>query len=251
MYTLIDFLPIIAVFIVVIGFMKRWDAIGVVVIAGIVAGLATNFSDFATEKLGLIEVITMLGKYFAQNRIVSIFILTLPVIVLAERYGLKEQASVQIKKLNGLSTGKFLSVYGLIRQIIAAAGIKLGGHVQLTKPLIEPMVQAAELEINDNVTPEDEELLKAAASSVENYGNFFAQNLFVANSGVILIATTLISAGVITTETMGVDEAVLQASAQLQIAKYSIPIAVIAFVLFVIQYMMLDRKLKSSRGGKK
>jgi uncharacterized membrane protein len=96
------------------------------------------------------------------------------------------------------------------------------------------MVQAAELEINDNVTPEDEELLKAAASSVENYGNFFAQNLFVANSGVILIATTLISAGVITTKTLGVDEAVLQASAQLQIVKYSIPIAVIAFVLFVI-----------------
>ena len=136
--------------------------------------------------------------------------------------------------MNGLSTGKFLSVYGLIRQIIAAAGIKLGGHVQLTKPLIEPMVQAAELEINDNVTPEDEELLKAAASSVENYGNFFAQNLFVANSGVILIATTLISAGVITTKTLGVDEAVLQARAQLQIVKYSIPIAVIAFVLFVI-----------------
>jgi uncharacterized membrane protein len=97
MYTVIDFLPIIAVVIVVIGFMKRWDAIGAVVIAGIVAGLATNFSDFATEKLGLIEVITMVGKYFAQNRIVSIFILTLPVIVLDERYGLKNKQVYKLK----------------------------------------------------------------------------------------------------------------------------------------------------------
>ena len=41
--------------------------------------------------------------------------------------------------------------------------------------------------------------IKASAASMDNYGNFFGQNLFLANSGVLLIANTLSELGYATT----------------------------------------------------
>lgn len=72
-------------------------------------------------------------------------------------------------------------------------------------------------------------LIKAASAANDNYGNFFGQNVFLANSGVLLIAGTL--------ETLGYNVDTLQ------IAKASIPIAIIAFILGVIQNYLLDKKL--------
>lgn len=239
---IIEFLPLVAVVIVVVGFMLKWDPLGIVVIAGIFAGLSTNFSSVSSENLSFIEVVAMLGKNFTSNRIVSIFIFTLPVIVLAERYGLKAEASKQIKKLNGLPTGKFLTIYGVIRSIIAAVGLKLGGHVQLTKPLIEPMAQAAESIVNSDVDEKRIDDIKAASSSVENYANFFSQNLFLASSGVILIATTLISNGVLVSETL--TDLEFQSEVQRLVSLYSIPISVISIIVFAIQYKKLDKDKK-------
>ena len=63
------------------------------------------------------------------------------------------------------------------------ASIRIGGHPQFVRPLINPMVQGA-LRTRYNLTDKDIdekdiEKLKAEASAMENYGNFFGQNLFV------------------------------------------------------------------------
>ena len=64
---------------------------------------------------------------------------------------------------------------------------------------------------------------------MDNYGNFFGQNVFLASSGVLLIAGTLEELG------YGVNA--------LDIAKASVPIAIIALILGVLQNRLLDKRL--------
>ena len=40
----------------------------------------------------------MLGKAFVDNRLVTLFLLTLPMVGISERFGLKQQAVVLIEK---------------------------------------------------------------------------------------------------------------------------------------------------------
>ncbi|MDZ5010144.1 DUF969 family protein, partial [Clostridium perfringens] len=94
---------------------------------------------------------------------------------------------------------------------------------------INPMAQGAAISKYGELDDEDEDLIKAHSAAADNYGNFFGQNVFLANSGVLLIAGTL--------ETLGYNVDALQ------VAKASIPIAVIAFILGVIQNYLLDKKL--------
>lgn len=61
-------------------------------------------------------------------------------------------------------------------------------------------------------------------------GNFFAQNLFVASSGVLLIASTMKSLK------YNVDP--------IRIVTYSIPVAVITFILVFIYNLYSDRQIK-------
>jgi uncharacterized membrane protein len=64
----------------------------VVVTAALVTGwrpVSPLFS--AAGKTGIVD---MLGKGFADNRLMTLFIITLPAIGLAERYGLQQQSAV-------------------------------------------------------------------------------------------------------------------------------------------------------------
>lgn len=221
-------MALIGILIVIVGFALKLNTIAVVVTAGIATGLVADMS--------IAEILKTLGETFVTNRHMSLFILTLPVIGMCERYGLKEKAIDLIKKVKGLSTGKLLSLYLVIREGAAAASVRLGGHAQFIRPLINPMAQGAAINEYGEVDEESEDKIKAAAAAMENYGNFFGQNVFLANSGVLLIASTLEGLG------FSVDT--------LQIAKASIPIALIALVLGFIQNYHLDKTLKR-RAAKK
>jgi uncharacterized membrane protein len=74
-------IKLIGILIIIIGFILKLDTIAVVVIAGIATGLVSGmpFND----------IITTLGKAFVENRYMSIFIISLPVIGILERYGLR------------------------------------------------------------------------------------------------------------------------------------------------------------------
>lgn len=214
-------MALIGILIIIVGFALKFNTIAVVIVSGIVTGLISGMS--------IPEILTILGETFVKKREMSLFLLTLPVIGLCERYGLKEKAIMLIEKVKGLSTGKLLSGYLFIRELAAAMSVKLGGHPQFIRPLINPMAQGAAISKYGEISKEDEDLIKSHSSAVENYGNFFGQNVFLANSGVLLISGTL--------ETLGYNVNTLE------VAKASIPVAIIAFILGVIQNYILDKKL--------
>lgn len=219
-------LKLIGVLIVIIGFLLKRDTLAVVVIAGIVTGLVGGLSFF--------EILEVLGKSFLSQRVATIFVLTLPVIGICERYGLKDKAVDLIRKVKGATAGRLITVYQGIRTLAAAFSVRLGGHPQFIRPLINPMAQAAAIAKYGKITEKSEDEIKGYAAASENFGNFFAQNCFMGASGTLLIVSTLVEQG-------------YDVNA-LQIAAMSIPIAVISFVIGFLHNWMLDRKIAKENG---
>lgn len=216
-------IKLIGVLIVVIGFIFKIETLFTVLVAGLATGLVAGL-DFN-------EILTVLGESFVANRAVSLFILTLPVIGISERYGLKQRSVYLIEKLGKLTVGGVLSIYMIARQIAGALSIRISGHVQFVRPLVNPIAQAAGTIKNDELN-EEEEGIKALSAASENYGNLYGQNLFAGSSGVLLIASTLTQFGYNVTG--------------LEIAKASIIIAIIVLVIAVIQFRLYDKKISRS-----
>ncbi|MGL4345742.1 MAG: DUF969 domain-containing protein [Cellulosilyticaceae bacterium] len=215
-------MELIGIVVVIVGFLLKFDTIAVVLTAGVVTGLVA--------KMDFVQILHTIGDTFVNQRHMALFLLILPIIGMCERYGLKERAIYLIKNIKNLSTGKLLSLYLLIREIAIAMGLRLGGHAEFVRPLIQPMAQGAAASEYGELDEEAEEAIKAAAAAADNYGNFFAQNIFLANSGVLLIAGTL--------SELGYDVNTLD------IAQTAIPVALIALLLGVLQNIHLDRKIR-------
>lgn len=213
-------IKLIGILIIVIGFMWKKDTIAVVVIAGITTGLVSG--------IPFNKVVEILGRAFVENRYMSVFIISLPVIGLLERYGLRERAAHLIGKIKSVTVGKLTSLYLVIRTVAAMFGIRLGGHVQFIRPLILPMAQGAAETRYKALEKEDLETIKGLEASVENYGNFFGQNFFVASGGVLLI--------------VGVLKELKYTVEAIDIAKASLPIAIIIMLIGSIQFFYYDRK---------
>ena len=103
---------LVGILIIVIGFMLKIDTLAIVVIAGIVTGFVGGL-DFN-------EILTILGQAFVSNRFMTLFVITLPVIGLMERYGLKERAAWLIGQIKNAKADGVLSIYLLFRLIMAA-----------------------------------------------------------------------------------------------------------------------------------
>lgn len=214
-------IKLIGVLVIVIGFIFRLDTIAVVLVAGIITGLVGG--------LGFGEILSTLGEAFIKTRYMSLFLVTLPVIGILERYGLRERAAELIKSIKKVTTGKVLTTYALIRELAAAFSLRLGGHVQFIRPLIFPMAEGA-AEINyGNLGEKEIEKIKGYSAAMENYGNFFGQNVFVAAGGVLLVVGTLGELGINVTP--------------LEVSKAAIPVAIIAFIYTMIQNYFLDKSL--------
>lgn len=222
-------MELLGIAIIIIGFALKLDTIAVVVSAGIATGLVA--------KMNIVEILNILGEAFVANRVTCLFMITIPIIGLSERYGLRAKAVMLIKKASSLSAGKLLSGYTLLREVTIGMGVTLGGHPQFVRPLVSPMAEGAAIaKYGEKVEEKDIEKIKAYSAASDNIGNFFAQNVFMANSGVLLIASTLEGLG------MPVDT--------MQIAKVAIPVAVIAFVIWFVQNMLLDKKLMKKYASK-
>lgn len=221
-------LKLIGVLIVVIGFAIKFDTIATVVIAGVVTGLVAKMSPM--------EILDTLGKSFINNRTATLFVLTLPCIGICERYGLKEKAIDFIRSIKNATTGRVILIYQAIRTLAAAFSVRLGGHPQFVRPVVVPMAEGAAVakygEIDDLTT----DTIRGASAAAENYGNFYAQNCFMGASGTLLIVSTLVEQG-------------FDVNA-LQIATWSIPIAVISILVGAWRDLSLDGKLaKMAKGG--
>ncbi|MGN0144499.1 MAG: DUF969 domain-containing protein [Clostridium sp.] len=222
-------MSLIGILIIIVGFILKLDTIAVVVSAGIITGLVSGMS--------ISEILTTLGSSFINNRTTCLFMLTLPVIGLCERYGLKAKAIMLIKKAKGLSTGAILSGFSFIREATIAMGVTLGGHPQFVRPLINPMAEGASIAKYNKLDEADIDKIKGHSAASDNVGNFFGQNLFLANPGVLLVVSTL--------ATLGID------ADAMKIVKYSIPVAICAFIIFAVQNYLLDKNLKKKYESKK
>ena len=100
------------------------------------------------------------------------------------------------------------------------------------------MAEGAAVAKYGEINEEMQDIIRGGSAGAENYGNFFAQNCFMGSSGTLLIVSTLVGLG------YEVDA--------LQIARWSIPVAVISIVLGTVRNLWLDKQLDAaSKGGKK
>jgi uncharacterized membrane protein len=214
---------LLAVAIVVVGFALKINSMLVVTVAGIAAGLISGLSPR--------QIVDAFGTGFAGSRSVTVFIVVLPVIGLIERYGLQDQARRLIEKLRGLTAGRLLAVYLLIRQATAALGLTaIGGPAQAVRPVVAPMAEAAAERVHGRLSDPTREKVRSYAASADTVGLFFGEDIFVA-VGSILLITGFVDA------TYG-----LKLDA-LQIAVWAIPSAVCALVIHGYRMLRLDRTL--------
>lgn len=212
---------LIGILIIIVGFALKLDTIAVVLTAGLATGFVAGFS------FG--EILDILGKAFITNRYMTIFFITLPIIGLLEKYGLKERAAYLIGNVKAATTGKILSLYMVIRIIAAALSLRIGGHVEFIRPLIYPMAEGASKNKYDKIPDEQIEDIKGLSASVENFANFFGQNVFIAAGGVLLIVGTLKELGIEVTEK--------------EVSNAAIPVAFITVILVIIRMALFDKKL--------
>ena len=219
-----EYLKLIGIVIIVLGFALKFDVLATVLLAGLVTGIVAG--------MDIPHILSILGESFVSNRLMSIFLIIFPVIAIIERYGLKERAAYLIGKIKNASAGKVLAIYMLVRTAASAFNVRIGGHVQFVRPLILPMSEAAaKVSKQSDLSENEVEELKGHAAAVENFGNFFAQNCFAAASGVVLIQGTLSMYKEVTLPS---------------IAMASIPVMVITVVFTFVQVFLFDRKVKKA-----
>jgi len=236
----VDLFKLSGIVIVVIGFALRLRPTLVVVTAAIVTGLVAGMplvSADGAEQLGLLN---MLGRAFRDSRLVTLFILTLPAIGLAERFGLQEQSAALIRRIRAATVGRLQIVYQLFRVLTGIMGLRFNGHAVFVRPLIYPMsIGAAEAQMNaasaDQLPDDQVERIKAANSASENYGNFYGQNLSIVQAGILLVFKQLKDLG---------HEVSLW-----QLVIFAIPITTASVVFGIAQFLWLDRRLRNKEAS--
>lgn len=236
-----DLLKLIGVVIIVAGIALKLRTTLVVVVAALATGLVAGLPLFSHEvffqqlplltKPGQTGIINILGKAFADNRLMTLFIITLPAIGLCERFGLQEQSAKLIRGIKAATVGRLQIVYQLFRVLHGALGIRLNGHPSFVRPLVFPMsLGAAEKGSESRLQPASVERIKAANAAAENYGNFYGQNLSPVQAGILLV--------------FGVMNGLGFAVGVWDLVRYTIPVVAASILFAVVQFWLLDRWLK-------
>src|SRR5262249_21509803 len=121
-----DWARLLGIAIIVIGFALKLRTTLVVVAAALATGLLAGLPLFTSG--GREGIVEMLGRAFTENRLLTLFIITLPAIGLTERYGLQEQSARLIAKVRAATVGRLQIVYQLFRVLHAMLGIRLNCH---------------------------------------------------------------------------------------------------------------------------
>lgn len=216
-----EYITLIGILIVIIGFALKLDNILTIMIALIATGLAGG--------LGIDGLLETLGTSFIDNRNMTIFILVMLVTGTLERSGLKEAAAALIGKVKGASASVVIAAYGVMRAVFGAFNVGFGGVAGFVRPVVMPMVTAAIEKKEGMVSEEHEEEVKGMAAGMENIMWFFFQVLFIGGSGGLLVQGTL--AG------LGYDVSLVD------LAKVEIPVAIFSLILTVVYYFLKDKKI--------
>ncbi|AKJ41730.1 DUF969 domain-containing protein [Pragia fontium] len=230
MEQVVNLWPLIGIVAIVIGFLLRFNPVLVVIIAGIITGVAAFMS------IG--DILEKLGSGFLSTRnLPLILLLPLAVIGLLERHGLKERAQEWIAHIKTATAGRLLIVYLFVREAAAALGLtSLGGHPQMVRPLLAPMAEGA-TENRYGELPDDVRYrLRAMSAATDNVGLFFGEDIFVAFGAIIFMHNFMLESGGIQTE-------------PLHIALWGIPTAVCAFLIHSFRLIRLDKRIARELSG--
>jgi uncharacterized membrane protein len=217
-----NYLPLLGIALVVIGFALRFNTLLVVAVSAVATGLLAG--------MPFLKVLATLGHGFNENRYVSILWIVLPVIGLLERYGLQERARALIANMKRATTGRLLLVYLALRQVLASLGLtSVMGHPQTVRPLLAPMAVAAAAKEHGELDEETAERVKAMAAATDNVGLFFGEDIFLAIASILLIQGALAGFGIQLTP--------------FQLSVWAIPTAICALLIHGARLMLLDRSL--------
>jgi uncharacterized membrane protein len=220
------YLPLAGIVIVVLGFALRLNPMLVVTVAALATGLLAQKTP--------VEVISLLGKAFNDNRIIAIVWIVLPIVGLLERYGLQQRASKVVRSIKAATAGRLLILYLVLRQATAALGLtSIAGHPQTVRPLVAPMALAAAEQQHKEIDEDSQEKVKAYSAATDNVGLFFGEDIFIAIGSIVLIQATLATYGI--------------ALAPLELAIWAIPTAIAAFLIHSWRLLRLDRNLRRRR----
>lgn len=215
--------PLIGVAVIIAGFILRFNPMLVVTGAAIVTACIAGD--------GVVGTLNAIGAGFLKTRNLTLaIILPLATIGLLERHGLRQHAQRWIQRFRQATAGQLLIVYLAVRELAAALGLTgLGGHVQMVRPLIAPMVEGAAEARHGPLPDSIRYRLRALAAATDNVGLFFGEDIFVAFGAVVLITTFLREAGI--------------AVEPLKVAFWGLPTAGAAFVVHAFRLARLDRSL--------
>jgi uncharacterized membrane protein len=217
---------LLGIAVVVLGFAVRANPLLVIAVAAGVTGAADGLSP--------VKIVEAFGHAFTESRFVSVVFLALPVIGLLERYGLQERARALIGELRRATAGRLLLVYFLSRQAAAAVGIPFGGHAQVVRPLLAPMVEAAAEKEGGALDDKTRFWLRAHAAGCENIGVFFGEDIFVAIGSILLIKGFLQGFGIV--------------AEPFALSVWAIPTAILAALIHGTRLLLIDRRLRREAG---
>ena len=93
----------------------------------------------------------------------------LGVIGLLECFGLRQQAQNWIRTIKSATAGRLLITYLFMRELSAAMGLmSLGGHAQMVRPLIAPMVEGTTENIYGKISGPIRHKLRAYSAATDN-----------------------------------------------------------------------------------
>ena len=212
--------PLVGVAVVVVGFVLRQNPLRVVVLAGIASGLAAGMSPG--------DLLELLGTSFISNRALLLFLLTLPVIGVLERAGLREHARRWISGFARLTLARLLVAYLALRQLLSMIGLtSIAGHAQTVRPLLAPMCEAT---VQRPLDATERDRVRALASATDNVGVFFGEDVFLAFGAVLLIQRFYAGQGLELEPT--------------KIALWALPTALAAFVIHGVRIAVFQRRLE-------
>jgi uncharacterized membrane protein len=215
-------IKLIGVAIVILGFALRIEAITIILAAGLVTGLVGG--------MDIVKILETLGSSFVANRAMAIFIPILLVTGTLERNGLRETAARLIGKIRNATAGVVIGAYGVLRLVLAAFNVSLGGSAGFVRPIVVPMASGAAEVRNGEPDEKHIEEIKGMSAGMENITWFFGQVLFVGGAGALLVQATL--------KTQGYDVDLIKLSA------VEIPVAVMALIVAAIVYFLKDKRLE-------
>jgi uncharacterized membrane protein len=218
--------PLLGVAVVVAGFALKRNPMVVVVTAGLVSGLA------AGKSIG--ELLELLGTAFVNSRVLLMITLTLPVIGVLERAGLRERARTWILGFTRLTLAGLLIAYLAVRQVLAMFGLlHIAGHAQTVRPLLAPMTEATTTRQLGSLDADARERVRAMSAATDNIGLFFGEDVFLAFGAVLLIKGFFEGQGI------QLDP--------LTIGLWALPTAVAAFVIHAVRIIVFENQLRRWR----